>query len=339
MFARLTSRVDAAQTSADGLTTKLKIRLQDGLAVETVIMRWDPEAAAPAGSGEDDGSDSQSLAGGRNPSDRSTVCMSSQVGCQMGCTFCATGTMGLKGNLTAGEIVEQLLHAKQYAPRVRNVVFMGMGEPMSNWKAVTEAVRAMVDPKLFGLSPRHVTVSTVGVVPRIRSMHDDLPGVRLALSLHAPSQELRQTIVPSARAYQLPKLMDAVDEYQRASKQKVFVEYVLLEGVNDGLLEAEQLGQLLQGRDVTLNLIPWNPVHSPASSEFGFGAPSPEAVSAFQRCLREKYGVFTTVRQEKGQDISGACGQLVLQASGAQGPASPATAMSAVRDIEELASC
>jgi len=337
-FVRLTSRVATCETSSDGLTTKLKVELQDGLAVETVIMRWDPDClAAKQGASEEEEDDGQSASGGRNPSDRATVCVSSQVGCQMGCTFCATGTMGLIGNLAAGEIVEQLLHAQQYAPRIRNVVFMGMGEPMNNWPAVTDAVNMMTDNRLFGLSPRHITVSTVGVIPRIRSMHKDLAGVSLALSLHAPTQALRQSIVPSAKAYPIERLMDAVAQYQEESKQKVFVEYVVLSGVNDGTQQAHELGALLKGRNITLNLIPWNPVYSEASSEMGFQAPSQQSLDSFLQIVRSEYGVFSTVRQEKGQDISGACGQLVLQGGAKASGKQRSGCTNKLRDIEELA--
>lgn len=155
---------------------------------------------------------------------------------------------------------------------------------------------------VFGLSKRHITVSTVGVIPRIRSMAQDMPGVSLALSLHAPNQELRKQIVPSARAYPLHKLLKAIEDYQTTTQQRVFVEYVLLSGVNDAVEQAHELGQLLQGRDVVLNLIPWNPVYSP---DIEFQAPAEGQVSAFQSVVREQYGVHCTVRQEKGQDISG----------------------------------
>jgi adenine C2-methylase RlmN of 23S rRNA A2503 and tRNA A37 len=146
---------------------------------------------------------------------RATVCISSQVGCRMACRFCSTGTMGLLGHLTAGEMCEQLLHASDVAP-IRNVVFMGMGEPLDNYEELLGAVRAMVDPGRFGLSPAKVTVSTVGMVPRIRALARDVPGVRLALSLHAPTQELRCKIVPTARSWPLHSLMAAVDDYMVA---------------------------------------------------------------------------------------------------------------------------
>ncbi|KAG2444685.1 hypothetical protein HXX76_001429 [Chlamydomonas incerta] len=258
---------------------------------------------------------------------RSTLCVSSQVGCQMGCTFCATGTMGLKGHLNAGEIVEQLVHARAVA-RIRNVVFMGMGEPLNNYEAVRSAVAMMTDSKYFGLRRRHVTVSTVGVIPRIKQLAEDLPGVSLALSLHAPTQELRLQIVPSARAYKLDKLMEAVRSYQANSSQRVFYEYVMLSGVNDGEEQAHQLGQLLKGDDVVINLIPWNPIYQPEGPFFE--APRDGSVGTFQSILRHQYGLHTTIRQEMGQDISGACGQLVIETSGAGGCSKEAT-----KDIED----
>lgn len=310
-FTRMSSRVLRCQQSAGGDTTKLLLELADGLQVEAVVMHYDTQDRYVG---------QEAAAGWGNK--RSTLCVSSQVGCQMGCTFCATGTMGLKGNLGAGEIVEQLVHALRVTP-VRNLVFMGMGEPLSNWEPVRAAVGMMTDPRLFGLSRRHVTVSTVGVIPRIRAMAVELPGVSLALSLHAPTNELRRQIVPSARAYPLPKLLDAVREYQAASGQRVFIEYILLAGVNDAVSTAHELGRLLQGMDVVVNLIPWNPV---LQSDGGpaFAAPGEAVTRAFQAVVRGEYGLHCTVRQEKGQDIAGACGQLVIQhgqAAGASGGA------------------
>ena len=174
-FAPFTTTVVTESPSSDGSTIKLLIKLQDDHLVESVIMRYGGE--------------------GQRASNRATLCVSSQVGCKMGCTFCATGTMGLSGNLTAGEILEQLMHANRVlAPtgkRIRNIVFMGMGEPLDNYDSVRDAVRAMCDPNRFGLAWGHVTVSTVGVVDRMRQMRVDMPLVNLALSLHAPTQESR----------------------------------------------------------------------------------------------------------------------------------------------------
>lgn len=330
-FTRLTSTCKSVKRSADGETTKLLIELQDGKSIEAVVMMYDTrknERNFPEGGGRDGGRNrakpgreedgdtedgvsvaSTSLTGGK----RYTLCVSSEVGCQMGCTFCATGTMGLQADLTAGEIIEQLVHARLRATAPRNIVFMGMGEPMNNYSHVVNAISLMTDGAAFALKRQHVTLSTVGVIPRIKQMADDLPGVSLALSLHAPTQELRQKIVPSARAYKLDKLMAAVDEYQQKTGQKVFIEYVLLgPDFNCSSEHAHELGRLLRGKDVVVNVIPWNPILSPS---FEFEAPPDGDVDAFLRILYADYGLLATCRQEKGQDVGAACGQLVINAS------------------------
>eukprot|EP01026_Neomeris_dumetosa_P039356 TRINITY_DN3228_c0_g1_i3.p2 TRINITY_DN3228_c0_g1~~TRINITY_DN3228_c0_g1_i3.p2 ORF type:complete len:235 (-),score=29.00 TRINITY_DN3228_c0_g1_i3:140-844(-) len=213
-----------------------------------------------------------------------------------------------QGNLTSAEIVEQLVLAQRIA-KIRNVVFMGMGEPLNNYQNVKQAVEIMIEPTLFGLGQRQVTISTVGVPARIRELTQDLPGVSLAFSLHAPTQELREEIVPSAKAFKLPELMHTIWQYQEQTQQKVFIEYVMLKGVNDQDEHARGVGQLLQNRDVTLNLIPWNPIYSPSIQ---FGAPEESQVCKFQNIVRFEFGVPCTIRKEKGRDIAGACGQLVV---------------------------
>mmetsp|Transcript_22946 Transcript_22946/g.59959 ORF Transcript_22946/g.59959 Transcript_22946/m.59959 type:complete len:552 (+) Transcript_22946:68-1723(+) len=329
-FSKFTTRVVECQNSGDGETTKLLLELQDGLQIEAVIMHYDTTArfaqeegtdatldeppCSSAASCADSVATGAGTLGGRGHR-RATLCVSSQVGCQMGCTFCATGTMGLKGNLTAGEIVEQLVHANSIS-KIRNIVFMGMGEPLNNYEAVRAAIASMVDPTQWGLSPQRVTVSTVGVVNRVKQLGQDLPGIGLALSLHAPNQELRIQIVPSAKAYHIDKLIESVAAYQHLSKQRIFVEYVLLAGVNDGAEHAHQLGALLSGLKVLLNLIPWNPVLA-AKEAHDYSAPSQDSILQFQSIVRTHYQVPTTVRQEKGQDISGACGQLALEKAAA----------------------
>jgi adenine C2-methylase RlmN of 23S rRNA A2503 and tRNA A37 len=321
-FDLFTTTVAEASTSADGSTTKIVVSLQDGHRVEAVVMRHDK---------------------GRN-----TLCVSSQVGCKMGCTFCATGTLGELGNLTGGEILEQLAHADRLllvsddpappnaapaAPAaragIRNVVFMGMGEPLNNYAAVLAALGPMTDPRGFALAPRHVTVSTVGVVPRIRTLAKDAPGVRLALSLHAPNQTLRERIVPTATAYPLPKLMEAVDAYLASGpKARAMIEYCVLGGVNDDVAHATELGELLRGRDVVVNLIPYNPTDVPMGHE----PPTEEAVRAMAAILAgPPYAHRTTVRKEMGQDIAGACGQLALKKK------HPDEHQRAAGDIEDLA--
>jgi 23S rRNA (adenine(2503)-C(2))-methyltransferase len=291
-FSMFTSKVVSAITCKDQSTTKLLIELQDGLRIETVIIRHGAVTA-------------------RSPDGekRTTLCVSSQIGCKMGCTFCATGTMGEIGNLTSGEILEQLIFARQFA-EVRNIVFMGMGEPMNNYDNVKAAVNAMIDPHRFKLSPNRVTVSTVGVPGPMKKFIHDLPNVNLALSLHAPNQDLRKSFVPSAKGFPLHKLMDTVDLYLNKTKRKLLVEYVLLNGVNDNESVANELGQLLQGKNVTINLIPYNntDVNAP------YVPTKMEDVLKFQAILFKKYKVATTVRKEMGADIASACGQLVVKA-------------------------
>ena len=326
-FALLTSSVDSVATSGDGTTAKFVVKLQDGHRVESVLMRHD---------------------GGRN-----TLCVSSQVGCKMGCTFCATGTLGELGNLTSGEILEQLAHARRFAAAkgngetdavafraaeasaaVTNVVFMGMGEPLNNYDAVCASLGLLSDARGFAVAPSRVTVSTVGVVPKMLALARDSPEVRLALSLHAPNQALREKIVPTATAYPLPKIMAALDAYLAAgtrARTRAMIEYCVLGGVNDEEAHAFELGELLRGRDVIVNLIPFNPTDTP----MGHTPPTREAVQAMAAVLAgPEFGLRTTVRKEMGQDIAGACGQLALDAGGAR---RSLNAGGAGGDLEDLA--
>ncbi|CAL1399007.1 unnamed protein product [Linum trigynum] len=292
-FRPLTSIVDSVIDSSDGVTTKLLIKLQNGAFVEAVVMRYDSRL------GRYDG---KTRPGGP----RSTLCISSQVGCKMGCKFCATGSMGFKSNLSCGEIVEQLVHASRLSD-IRNIVFMGMGEPLNNYTMLVEAVRVMLAPP-FQISPKKMTVSTVGIIHAINKLHKDLPGLNLAVSLHAPVQEIRCQIMPAARAFPLEKLMASLQAYQKESQQKILIEYIMLNGVNDEEQHAHELAKLLETFEVVINLIPFNPIGS--SSQFRTS--SEEKVSKFQKILRGVHGIRTTVRKEMGQDISGACGQLVV---------------------------
>eukprot|EP01114_Cavostelium_apophysatum_P005325 TRINITY_DN1615_c2_g1_i2.p1 TRINITY_DN1615_c2_g1~~TRINITY_DN1615_c2_g1_i2.p1 ORF type:complete len:454 (-),score=87.63 TRINITY_DN1615_c2_g1_i2:2-1363(-) len=303
-FKPLTTTIEEASTSADQATTKLLVRLQDGSLVETVIIRYDRK-------------NSRSLKA------RTTVCISSKAGCKMGCTFCATGTMGFSGHLTTGEIVEQLVHANQYE-KIRNVVFMGMGEPLDNYDNVVMACKAMIDRRRFGLAAHRISVSTVGVVPRMKQMLKDIPGIRLALSLHAPNQEIRLKIVPTATAYPIEQLIEAVDEHL-ATGARVMIEYIVIDQVNNSMEVAHELGKLLSGKSVLVNLIPYNPTEVNED----FRAPTLEAVLAFERILRDHYKLLTAVRRTMGQDIDGACGQLVVKKSCTTGGR-------AVNDIEDL---
>jgi len=242
---------------------------------------------------------------------RDTLCLSSQVGCRLGCTFCATGTMGLQGNLLPGEIQEQLIHARNLR-QVSNIVFMGMGEPLENYDGVTSAIRGLVDPQRFSVAPSSITVSTVGIVGNMRRFMEDLPKVKLAVSLHAPTQELREQIVPIAKTYSLETLMEVVDEYAARTesdgkrKGMVMVSYVLLAGVNDSDECAHQLCDLVKGRPVIVNLIPYNPFEE---NVYRYETPSPERVDTFQQILAA-VDIRVFERRHHGRDIAAACGQL-----------------------------
>jgi len=283
-FAITTSKVIQANVSSDGSTIKLLIELQDGLKIESVIICHENSFAK-----------------------RNTLCVSSQVGCQMGCTFCATGTMGLEANLTAGEICEQLVHALKYAP-IRNIVFMGMGEPLENYHAVLNAIVAMTDHHRFGLSKNTITLSTVGVVPKIKQLTRDAPYVQLAVSLHASNEDIRRRIVPSSSAFPLNKIIEAIDDHLEQVKRRVLIEYVMIKGINDSEESAHELGKLLQDRDLIVNLIPYNPTAVKEIYE-----PPEDSVTIKFRDIVHSYGLLTTIRQHHGRDIDGACGQLALK--------------------------
>ena len=310
-FVLFTTKVVRATTSTDQ-THKLLIELQDGLRVETVVIsKGASTARRPEGE------------------DGVTICVSSQVGCKMGCHFCATGSMGELGSLYAGEIIEQLVHARRWA-NVRNVVFMGMGEPFNNYRNMVHAVRGMLDPKRFALSGKRITVSTVGVTQKsIQQFTADLPHVSLAISLHAPNQELRASLTNAARGLPLPKLMAAVDNHLEKTKKKVMVEYVMLKGVNDSIAVAHELGKLLMGKNVVVNLIPYNITNV----ERAYEPTEAEGIRAFKEILCKVYGLYTNVRTEKGGDVAAACGQLVVQSMKPKGAAGNT---GKVADIEDM---
>eukprot|EP00920_Eleutheroschizon_duboscqi_P019880 GHVT01047642.1.p1 GENE.GHVT01047642.1~~GHVT01047642.1.p1 ORF type:complete len:393 (-),score=18.62 GHVT01047642.1:534-1712(-) len=293
-FAICTSTVYEQKTSRDGSTTKIIVQLQDGNRIECVIMRYghvqlesfpknlaafrlteqavtNTPLQAPSVSSRASSPDARRF----KSTKRATLCVSSQVGCKMGCTFCATGTMGLLTNLTGGEILEQLYHASKIE-NIRNVVFMGMGEPLDNYQEVLSAIRGMTDVRRFGLAGHRVTVSTVGVAPRILQLVKDAPGISLALSLHAPNQELRSQIVPSSKAWHVDRIMSATDKFIANQKQLsstmkrnqiVLIEYVLIDDINDSDNTAHELGKLLECRkdEVHLNVIPYNPTDVPVN--------------------------------------------------------------------------
>jgi 23S rRNA (adenine2503-C2)-methyltransferase len=274
----------AEQTSADG-TRKWVLKLDGGNAVETVFI---PEA------------------------DRGTLCISSQVGCAMDCSFCSTGKQGLNRNMTTAEIVAQVWFAAralgsdfQNERVISNIVFMGMGEPLANYNAVLPAIRILLDDFGFGLSKRRVTVSTSGLVPFIDRLRDDAD-TALAVSLHAPNDELRNELVPINRKYPLEELMAACRRYvDKDRKMHIVYEYVMLDGVNDSPALAKQLAKLLAGMPAKVNLIPFNPFPNT-----DYQRSTPEKIAAFKKILMDK-DILTTVRKTRGDDIDAACGQLV----------------------------
>ena len=275
-----------------GTTRKTLWRLFDGALVESVLMRYP---------------------------DRATICVSSQAGCGMACPFCATGQGGLERNMSAAEIVDQVVDgasamARGKIPggpgRLSNVVFMGMGEPMANYKAVIGAVRRMVAPAPdgLGMSARNITVSTVGLVPRMKQLATEGIPVTLALSLHAPDDELRNELVPINTRWSVHEAVEAAWEYAQKTKRRVSIEYAMIKDINDQAWRADLLGDVLQSYGdwgwVHVNLIPLNP--TPGSK---WTASRPEDEREFVRRLIAK-GVPTTVRDTRGSDIDGACGQL-----------------------------
>jgi 23S rRNA (adenine2503-C2)-methyltransferase len=251
--------------------------------------------------------------------DRKTVCVSSMVGCPAGCAFCATGALGFGRNLTRGEIVGQLLAVawgEGFAPReIRNVVLMGMGEALLNYDAAVGAVRTMIDEDALGMSSRRITLSTVGLPSRIRKLAGEGLPLVLAVSLHAPDEETRRRIIPTAHAAPIAEIIASLHHWQETGGRRVSIEYTMLDGVNDTLEQARALAGLLVGLRAHVNLIPFNPW--PAS---GFRASPRRRIEAFQGVL-EGSGVSVSVRFSRGRDTGGACGQLSLR--GAAGNATP----------------
>lgn len=242
---------------------------------------------------------------------RNSVCISSQVGCAMGCQFCATGVGGLSRDLTTGEIVDQILKIQQdissgeYGePRISNVVFMGMGEPLANLDSVLKAVDIINDEKGFNIGMRHITISTSGLIPEMMKLADQNLQLVLAVSLNAPTDELRNRIMPINRKYSLNQLFKAVDYYINKTGRRITFEYVLIGGVNDTNDMAHKTASLLAGKLCHVNLIPLNPV-----DEFGFKSPKNNVVKSFREILQNQ-GIETTIRQERGTNIEAACGQL-----------------------------
>ena len=303
-------------TADDGLTHKVLLECSSGEAVESVLMLY------PAGDGR---------AGGR-----ATVCISTQAGCAMGCPFCATGQAGFRGQLGLGEVVRQvtvmqrLLASGEIAcdgipDHVTNVVFMGMGEPLANLDVTVDAVRWLHAPDGFNLSARSITVSTIGLLPGIRRLRDLALPITLAISLHAPNDELRDNLVPINRQHPIEEVLAACRDYRETTGRRLTFEYVLIEGINAGLDHARQLADLVQDLDAHVNLIPMNP--TPAVP---WVAPSGNAQHAFLDVLT-RAGIAATIRRNRGTEIDAACGQLYADYAMASGKTLPAAVGAADR--------
>ncbi len=276
--------------SQDQRCRKAVLECKDGKKIETVLLR---------------------------PSDaRWTTCISSQVGCAVGCPFCATGLMGIKRNLVAEEITDQVLFWRQFmkkekiAGRLSHVVYMGMGEPFSNYAEVSQSLKILMDQSLFNLAARHISVSTSGIAPKIALFAEDFPQVNFALSLHAASDELRNRLVPVNKAYPLSKIREALKAYLQKSSRKIFLEYILLKGTNDRPKDAKDLIGFVRSVGplelLHINLIIFNQTDSP------FEATAEKDARIFQKKIMDAK-IHSTIRQNLGRDIEGACGQLILK--------------------------
>jgi 23S rRNA (adenine2503-C2)-methyltransferase len=279
---RMTSLRPVAVGLADrALTTKTLFELDGGHSVEAVVMRY---------------------------TDRSTLCISSQAGCPIGCPFCATGKFPFGRNLKVHEIVEQAIDAARLLAeegrRLSHVVFMGMGEPMANYEAVVESVRRVADPELLGISPRRIVVSTSGLIPRIVQLAEERLPVTLAISLHAARDDLRDVLVPINRRYPVQDLVDAAQAYGAKTGRRVSYEWVLMADVNDTERDAKELGRLLRRKLAHVNLIPFNPVE-----DTPYRAPDRAAIRRFKEMV-EAQGLNVTVRDTRGREADAACGQL-----------------------------
>lgn len=279
------SHIEAIRHSRDG-TFKLLLELRDGSKVETVGLPY---------------------------ADRFSCCLSTQAGCPIGCIFCATGQSGYVRNLTAGEMMDQVLTVQETArdrlllnygriPRIDHVVFMGMGEPLLNYEATVKAIQLLNSE--MGIAMRHLTVSTVGFVPGIYRLAQEKMQVTLAVSLHAPTDDLRRKLIPGMNRWSVAEILDACKEYLEQTGRRVTFEYCLIYGVNDGIAEAHELAKLLHGLNCHVNLIPYNPVPG-----LDFRAVPRERVRAFREIL-EGAGIRVTRRVQRGPDIDAACGQL-----------------------------
>ena len=273
--------------SEDGETTKLLLNTTNGASVETVLMQY-PSSKI-------------------NGHPRSTICVSTQIGCAMGCVFCATGQMGFETNLSAEEIVTQVIHfaniLQQKGEHVTNIVFMGMGEPMANYDEMIRAIKILTHNRGFGIGQRHITISTIGIVSGIDKLAKENLQIGLAISLHAPNNELRKQLVPTAGPNSVEDIIEAGRRYYKKTGRRVTFEYALMKNINDSPEIATELALLLRNNGSHVNLIPINPTAG------DFERPDNDNVIEFERILYNA-GINCTVRVEKGTEISAACGQL-----------------------------
>lgn len=267
------------QTSKDE-SCKYIFRLVDGFDIESVLIR---------------------------DNERLTLCLSTQVGCRQGCRFCLTGRMGLIRNLSAHEIVDQIIQVRNHLPSEEttfNIVLMGMGEPLDNYQQTIEAIRRVTSPLGLKISPRKITLSTAGLVPQLYDLAKEDLGINLAISLNAPSDEIRNSLMPVNKRYNLTSLLQALKDYPVPARRRITIEYVLIEGVNSSAEAARQLAQILGGLPCKVNLIPFN-----THPDLPFSECSEQCIEQFQEILHH-FHLTATVRRSKGRDVKGACGQL-----------------------------
>lgn len=312
--AKSVGRVSHVHRANDG-TRKILVELADGASIETVLL---PRVSGPGSASQleqeeeegDDDDDDEKLEPSAAPKVRVTQCISTQVGCAMGCVFCASGIAGLKRNLGPEEIVGQVLIAKRAlepGEELRNVVYMGMGEPLHNYAATKRSLELLTHREGIALSKRRVTVSTSGLIPEIARLGEDFQGqIGLAISLHSPDDQRRGALMPINRKYPLPDLMRALHEFPLPKRRRITIEYTLVAGENDAPEDARKLAKLLSTLRVKINLIPMNPV---AGSDLG--SPVFARVLAFQSILTER-GYSCFIRRQRGDDVAAACGQLAL---------------------------
>jgi len=291
VFIALPLELGSMQRASDG-TMKMLVRLLDGAQVEMVRIP-------------------REMRSGRS---RRTLCISTQAGCPLGCVFCATATLKLHRNLETAEIIGQFLLAEQVlGERITNVVFMGMGEPLLNYEAVTAAIRLMTWGKRPLVAPRHITLSTAGIVPAIARLAEEPISVKLAISLHATTDELRRRLMPIARRWSIAELLEAVEYYYRATRREITYEYILFDQLNDSETDARRLVRIARRVPSKVNVIPFHPIDftHPSGLAAELRPASGERLKAFVEMLR-RAGIPTMVRSSSGVDIAAACGQLAL---------------------------